>query len=169
MVLRMAGAALTFCSHGLVQRTKLGTDVDARGLETCRGCGLPTMESAIAVGGVPIRRADDVILTTLQAVPGRAIAEVIGLVHGTGHPAMAPLSTTADRGARAIDEARDELREAASRMHADAVVGIVMSSYSGGARSVNQAVGVNLLGTAVRLSSSGGEAGGDRTGSSHQD
>ena len=116
------------------------------------------MESVIALGGVDVRRADDVILTTLQTVPGHEIAEVLGLVDGTGHPALAPLSTTADRGARAIDEARDELRRAAAQLRADAVVRIVMSSYSGGARSVNQAVGVNLLGTAVRLAAAHGEA-----------
>lgn len=148
----MAATVSAFCSHGLVQRAKLGTDLDAGGREICRGCGLPTMESVIAVGGVDVRRPDDVILTTLPTVPGREIAEVLGLVDGTGHPVMAPMSTTADRGARAIDEARDELRQSAAQLRADAVVGIVMSSYSGGTRSANQAVGVNLLGTAVRLS-----------------
>src|SRR3954451_6851492 len=99
----MAATASAFCSHGLVQRANLGTDVDPGGRETCRGCGLPTMQSVIALGGVDGRRADDVILTTLQTVPGQEIAEVLGLVDGTGHPALA-LSTTADRGARAIDE-----------------------------------------------------------------
>ena len=153
----MAATASTFCSHGLVQRAKLGTDLDAAGREICRGCGLPTMETVIAVGGVDVRRAADVILTTLPTVPGREIAEVLCLIDGTGHPAMAPLSTTADRGSRAIDEARDELRRSAAQLRADAVVGIVMSSYSGGARSVNQAVGVNLLGTAVRLTVNKGE------------
>lgn len=35
------------CSHGLVQRNKLGTALKG-GMEVCRGCGLPTSESLSA-------------------------------------------------------------------------------------------------------------------------
>jgi hypothetical protein len=35
------------CSHGLIQRDRLGVDVDERGIETCRGCGKPIWESAM--------------------------------------------------------------------------------------------------------------------------
>jgi uncharacterized protein YbjQ (UPF0145 family) len=44
-----------------------------------------------------------------------------------------------------------DLEDAARRLRSDAVVGIVMSSYSGGIASIQQAVGVHLLGTAVSL------------------
>jgi uncharacterized protein YbjQ (UPF0145 family) len=36
-------------------------------------------------------------------------------------------------------------------MRADAVVGITLGVYTGGNRSATQAIGVHLLGTAVRL------------------
>ena len=34
-----------YCNHGLIQLSKFGVDVDQRGVETCRGCGLPTWDS----------------------------------------------------------------------------------------------------------------------------
>jgi hypothetical protein len=37
-----------YCSHGLIQREKLGTTVDENAVEICNGCGLPIWESARA-------------------------------------------------------------------------------------------------------------------------
>jgi uncharacterized protein YbjQ (UPF0145 family) len=44
-----------------------------------------------------------------------------------------------------------DLTISAQDMRADAVVGITLGVYSGGIRSMQQAVGVHMFGTAVRL------------------
>lgn len=41
-------SARRYCTHGAMQLTKFGTDTDADGVITCRGCGLPTWGSVHA-------------------------------------------------------------------------------------------------------------------------
>jgi uncharacterized protein YbjQ (UPF0145 family) len=137
-----------------MQQQKFGVEERADGLTYCKGCGLPTSDSVLrarlAGQGVPV--ASVVALLTIPNVPGRDIAAVLGLVEGVGHPTYQGVTTTTTtRGQRALDEAQDDLLRNARMLKADAVVGIVLSSYSGGNRAVQSAMGVHLLGTAVTL------------------
>ena len=96
-----------------------------------------------------------VIVTTTDSVPGFDVAVIIGLVSGVGHPGYQGMtSTTASRGQVSLDTAYSELLQNARRMNADAVIGVALSTYVGGNRSVQSAVGVHLLGTAVTLAPS---------------
>lgn len=110
---------------------------------------LARREALLVVPGWP--HAPMIPLTTLAEVPGCRIVGFLGLVVGVGHPSMPVMTDTGQRSTRALQAAEVDLRANAMRVKAHAVVGIVMSSYSGGDRSAMQAVGVQLLGSAVLL------------------
>ena len=44
-----------FCSHGLIQLSKYGADVDERGIDTCRRCGRATRDSYLKVAAAERR------------------------------------------------------------------------------------------------------------------
>lgn len=75
---RGAPLAKEYCHHGAEQRAEFGLDVAADGVQTCRGCGLPTRES------VEQRRAE-FLATSRAAGPMDPISLiVVGVLIGAG-------------------------------------------------------------------------------------
>lgn len=98
-----------------------------------------------------VASTDRFIMVTGDVIPGYQIANVLGLVAGIGHPSdPVLLEKSATRSDWSMREAQKDMRERAIAMGADAVVGVRHAVYSGSGR-VGQAVGVQLLGTAVTL------------------
>ena len=95
------------------------------------------------------QKAQRVILSTTQDVSGRQIIEHLGLVFGAGNAAWT-VETTAGKANTALEKAEGQLRIEATRLGADAVVGITFSMDSSGG-ALNRSQAITLLGTAVRL------------------
>jgi uncharacterized protein YbjQ (UPF0145 family) len=93
---------------------------------------------------------DRILLTTMEAVEGQRVTMVFGLVAGIGHPWAPVMGSTESRSSEALSDAQVDMRQRAKAMGANAVLGIKLAAYSGSGR-VSQAVGVQLLGTAVTL------------------
>jgi len=90
-----------------------------------------------------------VILTTGQTVPGREVAEVIGLVFAAGNAAWT-LEGTSNKSNTAMGKASDNLMNQAWQLGADAVIAIQMS-IDGSGTAINRSQTVTLIGTAVKL------------------
>lgn len=89
-------------------------------------------------------------MTTMEAIDGQRVTTVFGLVAGIGHPWAPVMGSTESRSDEALSDAQRDMRERARAMGANAVLGVRLAVYSGSGR-VSQAVGVQLLGTAVTL------------------
>lgn len=97
------------------------------------------------------QRRSAIILTTTESLPGFAISRVMGLVVGIGHPSGPVWTSTRGRSFEAIDQALRQLQDSARALGADAVIGLTHAVYSGGNRSAFQAVGAQVMGTAVSV------------------
>lgn len=121
------------------------------GTELCSKCGYAlSIDSEITRSGTGLNLTSDVvILTTGQAVPGREVAELIGLVFAAGNAAWT-LEGTSNKSNTAMGKASDNLMKQAWQLGADAVVAIQMS-IDGSGTTVNRSQTVTLIGTAVKL------------------
>jgi len=97
-----------------------------------------------------VASADRITLATTEAVEGHRVTMVFGLVWGIGHPSDPVMGKSETRSDYALREAQRDMQDRARAMGANAVLGIKLAAYSGGGR-VGQAIGVQLLGTAVTL------------------
>ena len=99
-----------------------------------------------------MKQMSDIILVTIDTVPGREIEQVIGAVLGHGDKWF---GTTRGRVFNSRDEAIADLREKAARLGADAIVGltVTVSGVRGfwGAPWFGQSAVVFATGTAVKL------------------
>jgi len=96
--------------------------------------------------------ANDILLLTIDYIPGREIETALGTVLGHGDTWF---GTTRDRVQQARDEAIDDLYKKAARVGADAVVGLTVnvSGVRGfwGIGTLGQSAVVQATGTAVKL------------------
>ena len=121
------------------------------GVDLCSKCGYAlNVESEITRSGTGLKLTSDVvILTTGQSVPGREVAELIGLVFAAGNAAWT-LEGTSNKSNTAMGKASDNLMKQAWQLGADAVIAIQMS-IDGSGTAVNRSQTVTLIGTAVKL------------------
>jgi hypothetical protein len=66
-----------YCSHGLIQRMKIGCDVMEDGYEVCRACGLPTFESVPRVKLSPLTELVPWHLAAPSADSRQALVETL--------------------------------------------------------------------------------------------
>ena len=96
----------------------------------------------------------EVLLLSIDYVPGREIEEAIGTVLGHGD---AWFGTTRDRVSQAREQAISDLRDKAVRLGADSVVGltVTVAGVRGffGIGTLGQSAVVQATGTAVKLKS----------------
>ena len=95
---------------------------------------------------------DDLILVTIEQIPGYEITEIVGLVSQlVGSSGL----TAGVKGREAKSGALRALRESARKMDADAVIGINFSAFGAAGGLTNMfggdAVGVLVSGTAVKI------------------
>jgi uncharacterized protein YbjQ (UPF0145 family) len=95
---------------------------------------------------------DDLILVTVDQIPGYEITEIVGLVSQlVGSSGL----TAGVKGREAKSGALRALRESARKMDADAVIGINFSAFGAAGGLTNMfggdAVGVLVSGTAVKI------------------
>lgn len=128
-----------YCFHGPEQRAKFGVDVDANGLEVCRRCRRPVLESIVAAAA----REDvpPVLVATVPEIAGCRIGGYRGLVSTT---VVDRPTATPGRSGNALADALDDVRRQAGALGANAVVGLQMQVASPGDAAV-----VMLMGTAV--------------------
>ena len=91
----------------------------------------------------------NVILTSTDNLGEREIDSYLGLVFGAGNVAFT-LEGTAGKANTALAKAEEQLRIQASRLGAEAVIGITFS-MDGSGNSLNRSQTITLLGTAVKL------------------
>ncbi len=93
---------------------------------------------------------DPRMVTTLQSLPGHRTVSVLGVVSELSATSG---WTASSKGGTALENAMWRLRRTAASMGADAILGVVASSFGAGGGITNMlggdAVGVLLLGTAV--------------------
>jgi uncharacterized protein YbjQ (UPF0145 family) len=96
--------------------------------------------------------ANDILLLSIDYVPGREIETALGTVLGHGD---AWFGTTRDRVSQSRDEAIADLRNKAVRIGADAVVGltVTVAGVRGfwGIGTLGQSAVVQATGTAVKF------------------
>lgn len=128
-----------YCFHGVEQRAKFGVDVDENGLEICRRCRRPVLESIMAAAAHD--NVPQVLIATVPEISGCRIAGYRGLVSATVADRVAP---SPGRAGNALTEALDEVRRQAATLGANAVVGLQLQAAAPGDTAV-----VMLMGTAV--------------------
>ena len=137
------------CTCGTLKSLRFGIE-NREGRLVCKACNLPVAESADEMEARESRRVQSDYITTLQALPGHTITEVLGPVSVLSGSAGL---TATEKGRAALSTAMRQLSDAATEMGANAVVGLIASTFGagGGITSVfgGDAVGVLLLGTAV--------------------
>lgn len=93
---------------------------------------------------------DPKMVTTLQSLPGHRTVAVLGVVSELSATSG---WTATSKGGTALENAMLQLRRTAASMGANAILGVVASSFGAGGGITNMlggdAVGVLLLGTAV--------------------
>jgi uncharacterized protein YbjQ (UPF0145 family) len=128
-----------YCFHEEDQRAKFGVDIDGNGLQICRRCRRPVLESimvAAARDDVP-----QVLLATVPEIAGLRIGGYRGLVSAT----VAERATaTPGQSGNVLADALDEVRRQAGTLGANAIVGLQMQAAAPGSAAV-----VMLMGTAV--------------------
>ena len=144
--------AIEVCYCGLIKQGKAGVSV-REGVRVCNSCGrvadlsdLPAAEAA----GDAFRPIPTARMTTLPGVPSCRITAVLGVATEL---TSASGWTAATKGNIALDAGLSGLNRTAKAMGANAVVGLVASTFGahGGltAGFGGDAVGVLLMGTAV--------------------
>lgn len=98
----------------------------------------------------PPPMVDPRMVTTLQTLPGHRTVAVLGVVSELSATSG---WTASSKGGTALENAMYQLRRTAASMGANAILGVVASSFGAGGGITNMlggdAVGVLLLGTAV--------------------
>lgn len=123
-----------------------------RSFTACPNCNVTRTAAPGSLGTPEWRERESRLpLTTTETVAGHRTLRMLGLVTGVGHPSSPNMGSTGGRSRTSLEEAESDLRRNAVAMGADAVVGVRHAVYSGGNRSMSQAIGVQLLGTAVTL------------------
>lgn len=153
--------AIDVCTCGLIKQSKAGTTV-RDGVRVCNACGLPADISDV-LGSDAIAASVSLLapsrFTTLQTLPGHRITGVLGVV---SELTSASGWTASSKGNSALAAAMGGLNRTARAMGADAVVGLSATTFGahGGITGGfgGDAVGVLLMGTAVRVVSEDGAA-----------
>jgi len=96
-----------------------------------------------------LEMSDDLILSTLEAVPNRKVVSQIGVVVGVGTSRLFG-SSTSKLGQSAVQRAINQLGLRARGVNADAVVGISSTATSSGSVFFRSQT-IIVMGTAVTL------------------
>ena len=146
--------AIEVCSCGLIKQGRAGTS-ERDGVRVCNACGLPAELSDVLAGG-PISASAQPLapsrITTLPSLPGYRVTALLGVV---SELTSASGWTASSKGNSAMAAAMSGLNRTARAMGADAVIGLTATTFGahGGITSGlgGDAVGVLLMGTAVRI------------------